>query len=417
MSKYNCELNLGDRNSLSVILSRIQPNSKILEFGPANGRMTKYMKEQLNCKVYAVEIDANAAKDASQYTEKIVIDSIENYTWKNEFHGLQFDYIIFADVLEHLYYPEKVLESVKDFLNKNGSILVSIPNIAHNSIIINLFNNRFDYSPTGLLDDTHIRFFTKETFDQLIKKIGYFTSYESAIFLNPENTEFRNSYQDIPIEISNYLSKLQHGEIYQLIYQFSKNPSELISDLLNEYKVSYKNFIQLFISEDTDFTEEKSIKYPISEIIEFQKFEFNLESFKNIKNLRLDPLNDSCVIDIEKLYLRIKADEEIDLIPHIISNTCSQHDKSYFFDFFDPQIYFENIDLQIHDITKLCIELRYDSISKDAVYSCINQVRNNKDYLIRIQEQNIQRLNEELNKRNDECNSLTNKLRLKEVIC
>ena len=164
MSKYDCELNLEDRNSLSVLVGKVKPNSLVLEFGPANGRMTKYMKERLNCKVYAVEIDEDAAKDAAQYTEKIIVDSIENYRWQEEFKDLQFDYIIFADVLEHLYYPEKVLKSVRDFLREDGSILVSIPNIAHNAIIINLLKNEFNYHPTGLLDDTHIRFFTKKTF-------------------------------------------------------------------------------------------------------------------------------------------------------------------------------------------------------------------------------------------------------------
>ena len=109
MSKYDCELNLKDRNSLSILVERIKTNSVVLEFGPANGRMTKYMKEQLNCKVFAVEIDEQSARDAAQYTEKIVLDSIENYSWKEEFKNIKFDYIIFADVLEHLYFPEEVL--------------------------------------------------------------------------------------------------------------------------------------------------------------------------------------------------------------------------------------------------------------------------------------------------------------------
>ena len=230
MSKYDCELNLKDRNSLSILIERVRPNSIVLEFGPANGRMTKYMKEQLNSKVYAVEIDEDSAKDAEKYTEKIIVDSIENYTWKEEFKNIKFDYIIFADVLEHLYYPEKVLLNVKEFLKEDGSVLVSIPNIAHNSIIINLLKNEFNYNPTGLLDNTHIRFFTKKTFDELIEKTGYFISYETAIFLNPENTEFRNSYDELQPEISQYLRNLPCGEIYQLIYEFGKKQTDKISE-------------------------------------------------------------------------------------------------------------------------------------------------------------------------------------------
>ena len=165
MSKYNFDLDLESKNSISVILNRIKPNSTILEFGPAHGRMTKYLRDTLNCKVYAVEIDEKAAKHAEQFTEKIIIDSIETYSWEKAFAGIEFDYIIFADVLEHLYHPGKVLERIRNFLKEDGSILISIPNIAHNAIILGLMKGEFNYGPVGLLDDTHIRFFTKKTFD------------------------------------------------------------------------------------------------------------------------------------------------------------------------------------------------------------------------------------------------------------
>jgi len=230
MNKYDCALNLDNRNSLSILIKQVKPNSTVLEFGPANGRMTKHMKEQLNCTIYAVEIDTASAADASQYTEKMVVDSIENYAWAREFEGIKFDYIIFADVLEHLYYPEKVLRNVKDFLTIDGRVLISIPNIAHNAIIINLLRNEFNYSPTGLLDDTHIRFFTKKTFDQLIEKVGLFRAFETATFINPENTEFFNSYNDLPDEVSSFLRNQYYGEAYQFIYELKQEPCTVISD-------------------------------------------------------------------------------------------------------------------------------------------------------------------------------------------
>ena len=166
MNDYNIELDLSTRNSLSILISRIKPNSLILEFGPANGRMTKYLKEELNCKVYCVEIDEKAAEDASEYAEKIIIGSAEDYLWLKEFSNLKFDYIIYADVLEHLYSPEKVLNKSIKLLDEQGSILISVPNIAHNSIIMNLLIDDFTYSKEGLLDNTHIRFFTKNTLER-----------------------------------------------------------------------------------------------------------------------------------------------------------------------------------------------------------------------------------------------------------
>ena len=84
---------------------------------------------------------------------------------------IKYDYILFADVLEHLVNPEEVIYKLSSKLNKNGKIIISIPNIAHIDIIINLLNGRFNYSKEGLLDNTHLRFFTKESFIHMIDNI------------------------------------------------------------------------------------------------------------------------------------------------------------------------------------------------------------------------------------------------------
>lgn len=397
MTKYYEKININDRNSLSILINRIRPGSVVLEFGPAAGRMTDFLMNQLNCKVYAVEIDEDAGKIAKEFTEKIVIDSIENYSWQKEFKGLLFDYIIFADVLEHLYYPEKVLNSVRKFLKEDGSILVSIPNIAHNAIILGLMKNEFNYSSLGLLDDTHIRFFTKQTFDEVILKNGYFVSFETAVFLNPKNTEFKNTYEQIPIEFGEYLSRLPWGEVYQYIYEIKMYEVEKISDFDDSYKIYGKNFIQLFIGDEKDFLEENSIKYIVKQNMEVQKFEFNLRNMDKIKNLRLDPYNDSCVIEIEKLYLLLQNGEKVDLIPYICTNACFYHGKKYFFEFFDPNIYFEKIDLKsLKSIEKLCFEVKYNHIAKDAVHVCANQIAIDKNYKISSLEKENKKFQENL---------------------
>lgn len=380
MSKYNCDLNLDDRNSLSVLIQRVKPNSVVLEFGPANGRMTKYMKEQLNCQVYAVEIDENAAKDAAQYTEKMIVDSIENYSWKQDFTGIRFDYIIFADVLEHLYYPEKVLLSIKDFLKVDGSVLISIPNIAHNAIIINLLKNEFNYSPTGLLDDTHIRFFTKKTFDQLIEKTGFFRLFETAIFLNPENTEFFNSYADLPAETADFLRQQYFGEAYQFIYELKQQRCEVISDFSDEYKVYSQYFIQLFFDQGNGISEENSLKLPVVQNTELQEFIFDLSDKQPLHALRLDPINDSCVIEIEELKIIRSDGSESDLTTRINANACSHHSKSYFFDFHDPIILFETLKTgELRGIEKLVATIRYKHIARDAVQVCVKQMATELD--------------------------------------
>ncbi len=85
MSNYDVELDLTSRNSLSLIIGRIVKNSTVLEFGPANGRMTKHLKENLGCTVYAVELDKEAANDAIEFCEDILVGGIEQFKWLKKY--------------------------------------------------------------------------------------------------------------------------------------------------------------------------------------------------------------------------------------------------------------------------------------------------------------------------------------------
>ncbi len=154
MSKYDFELDLEHENSLSLIIDMIRPNSEILEFGPANGRLTKYLKDRMHCKIDIVEIDEEAGKEASKYSRRSflgeVMGDIEKFEWLKSINNIKYDYIVFADVLEHLRNPKTVLENCREVLKEDGDIIISVPNIAHNSVIIDLINDEFKYNEIGL---------------------------------------------------------------------------------------------------------------------------------------------------------------------------------------------------------------------------------------------------------------------------
>ena len=99
---------------------------------------------------------------------------------------VKYDYIIFADVLEHLVNPDEVIYKLTSKLKPNGKMIISIPNVAHIDIIIGLLNGNFNYSKEGLLDDTHLRFFTASSFSQMIDNIEekYNIKYELRQFGN-----------------------------------------------------------------------------------------------------------------------------------------------------------------------------------------------------------------------------------------
>ena len=120
-------------------------------------------------------------------------------------------------------------------------------------------------------------------------------------------------------------------------------------------------FIQLFIENEDGFLEENSIRFPIFENNEIQKFEFDLSKVDNIKNLRLDPVNECCVVEIES----IKINEKQELISGIVSNSLLQYERNYIFDTNDSQIYFQNQIEDFRKVEKLVVMIRYIEIGKN----------------------------------------------------
>ena len=126
------------------------------------------------CTITGVEINANAAKLAEQYCTKVIVADLDFTPLDEILSGQTFDVAVFGDVLEHLRDPWNILKNLKNYLNPGGFIVASIPNIAHGAVRLSLLQGNFNYQQYGILDNTHIRFFTKVTIDDMFEKSGYF---------------------------------------------------------------------------------------------------------------------------------------------------------------------------------------------------------------------------------------------------
>lgn len=223
MSKYDFKLDMKGDNSLSVILRNIKPESTVLEVGPAHGRMTKHLKEELKCTVDIVEIDEEAGRVAAQWSRNAFLGTEGNiedvHMWSNILSELVYDYVIFADVLEHLVNPEKVLANSKALLKEGGSVWISIPNVAYNGVIIELMNNQFTYRDIGLLDNTHLRFFTMYSLEKMVKKCGFKIHSEFNLQNKVSLSEFKDAYTKVPPQIASFLKFRPGGEVYQMIWE------------------------------------------------------------------------------------------------------------------------------------------------------------------------------------------------------
>lgn len=217
-----------ENTPFGYFLKQITPGSKVLEFGPSVGYMTRYMKEQLGCSVTCVEINPESARIAGLYADKMIVADVDSGIWAEELSG-PYDYILFADVLEHLRDPEKAVKTALGFLAENGYIITSIPNIAHNAIILSLASGKFGYTQFGLLDDSHIHFFTWESMQEMFGRLGLNCVEERDACRIPSSTELPVFYCCHPILSLSLFSK-KDGHTYQFICKWGKTqtPSDML---------------------------------------------------------------------------------------------------------------------------------------------------------------------------------------------
>ncbi|ADZ08973.1 Methyltransferase type 11 [Methanobacterium lacus] len=170
MSKY-CQFNTNPYGVHQNIISVVGQNKKVLDVGCSEGILTKKMKQN-NCDVTGIELDEEASKIAEEFCNELIIGDVEFIQLDTKYEKY-FDIILFADILEHLKEPSEVLTRFKKYLNDEGIIIISVPNIANWRKRIQLLFGKFDYQEYGILDNTHIKFFTEKSIKEIIDDAGY----------------------------------------------------------------------------------------------------------------------------------------------------------------------------------------------------------------------------------------------------
>jgi 2-polyprenyl-3-methyl-5-hydroxy-6-metoxy-1,4-benzoquinol methylase len=140
---------------------------RVLELGPATGYMSRTLTAAGSA-VVGIELDAEMAERANEFCERVIVGDIDALDLGAELGDERFDAVVAADVLEHLKDPLEVLNRLRPFLKPDGFFVISVPNVAHGSVRLALLSGDFKYRDIGLLDSTHLRFFTRETLERLL---------------------------------------------------------------------------------------------------------------------------------------------------------------------------------------------------------------------------------------------------------
>ncbi len=157
-------------SSHAVILSRLGEGRgrRALDVGAADGFLAELLTRQ-GWQVTALERDPTQAAKARGRCHEVIIADLDQAAPRLQ--GL-FDAIVYGDVLEHLNDPLPVLVALDRTLAADGRVVVSVPNVAHLWVRLSLALGRWDYADRGILDRTHLRFFTKRSFAALLRDAG-----------------------------------------------------------------------------------------------------------------------------------------------------------------------------------------------------------------------------------------------------
>jgi GT2 family glycosyltransferase/2-polyprenyl-3-methyl-5-hydroxy-6-metoxy-1,4-benzoquinol methylase len=212
------------KNNTAATVYRIARGGgrRILDLGSGPAIVSSYLKRVDNRNVTCIDgAEDRLAVAASRGVDRVILADLDSSDWAASVAGETFDVIILADVLEHLKDPRLVLRSIRErsLLAPDGFLVVSIPNIAQEAVVADLLSGRFLYRDAGLLDETHIRFFTLDSIVELIDGEGFFIAALERTIIPLEKTELHKPGEALPAATRASLSAMPEARTYQFVFR------------------------------------------------------------------------------------------------------------------------------------------------------------------------------------------------------
>jgi 2-polyprenyl-3-methyl-5-hydroxy-6-metoxy-1,4-benzoquinol methylase len=217
--KHNYEYDV-DTMSASApanVVRLVGTGKRVLEIGCGPGSITKVLATDGKCIVTGMELDPSAIEKVAPFCESIIQVDLNAKDWPTQLKGKQFDVVVAADVLEHLYNPWRTLEQMATLVNEGGYIVISLPHIGHAAILACLMNGNFDYRDWGLLDRTHIRFFGLKNIENLFVNAGLKIIDVKYVTKPPEETEFAQQWSALSTSTRAALRASPYANLYQVV--------------------------------------------------------------------------------------------------------------------------------------------------------------------------------------------------------
>jgi 2-polyprenyl-3-methyl-5-hydroxy-6-metoxy-1,4-benzoquinol methylase len=213
------------KDSLATLARWIETGAEVLDLGASTGALGRHLTAR-GCVVDGVEIDPTAAATARLAYRSLVEADLETAELHALFEGRRYDAVVCADILEHLRDPGRILEQTRELLKPQGALLVSVPNIGYAGVVLELLAGEFTYRPLGILDATHLRFYTRRSLLQSLREHGFHPDKLDAVTLSLDESEFGSgSVERIPPRLLRAVREQPDALVYQFIVRAKLEPS------------------------------------------------------------------------------------------------------------------------------------------------------------------------------------------------
>jgi len=226
---YQSDVNVGDENDpRSIVLNYVHDGAYVLDAGCACGDLGVALKRYKQATIVGMEHDSGAialalTKDAYEEIHQVDLNNFDSMFFE-QYYG-KFDYIVFGDVLEHLYEPHIALDKFKGLLKPTGSFLISFPNTSHASIKLNLLINDWTYTDAGLLDKTHIRFFTYKSIASFLADMELQIDDMQYTSFNKKGVQPSMPWKNLPYFVSVFVYSDPASFVWQYVVKATRSPS------------------------------------------------------------------------------------------------------------------------------------------------------------------------------------------------
>jgi methionine biosynthesis protein MetW len=231
MSKYSAQgVPLEDSNTATTkIVGLVPTGARVLDVGCSAGYLGEALIQRRDARAWGIELDeTDAAMARERGFEEVFTADLDGFAW-DDLGRLEFDVVVFADVLEHLKRPGDALLGAARHLAADGIVIASIPNVAHLSIRVELMEGGFAYEKLGLLDDTHLKYFTKKTIEDMFRAAGLsIRRLEATLYDLPED-RIAERLRGVGLETTPQFwenMKSDEARAYQYVVVAGKGPAE-----------------------------------------------------------------------------------------------------------------------------------------------------------------------------------------------